>query len=74
MKKSKIFFAFACSCILFAALTGCNNSPSDDNNKVNESPKSSEKTLIEFSFEKANNSGLSADVKGTIDETNKPCR
>ena len=71
MKKSKIFFAFACSCILFAALTGCNNSPADDNNKVNESPKSSEKTLIEFSFEKANNSGLSADVKGTIDETNK---
>ena len=71
MKKSKIFFAFACSCILFAALTGCNNSPSDDDNKVNESPKSSEKTLIEFSFEKANNSGLSADVKGTIDETNK---
>ena len=71
MKKSKIFFAFACSCILFAALTGCNNSPADDNNKVNESPKSSEKTLVEFSFEKANNSGLSADVKGTIDETNK---
>jgi len=72
MKKNKIFFAFACSCILFAALTGCNNSPSDDDNKVNESPKSSEKQILTFLFLKEDNTAFTdAGALGTIDELSK---
>ena len=72
MKKSKIFFAFACSCILFAALTGCNNSPADDDNKVNESPKSSEKQILTFLFVKEDNPAFTdAGALGTIDEVSK---
>lgn len=72
MKKNKIFFAFACSCILFAALTGCNNSPADDDNKVNGSPKSSEKQILTFLFLKEDNTAFTdAGALGTIDELSK---
>ena len=40
-------------------------------NNPSNSQKSSEKKLIEFMFEKANNAGLSADVKGSVNEKNR---
>ena len=68
--RTNALFALAvCTGFVFASLmgTGCKNNTDDDD----EITKSSEKTLIEFSFEKVNNSGLSADVKGIINEKKK---
>ena len=69
IKRTNALFALAvCTGFVFASLTASckNNSGGDD-----EIVKSSEKTLIEFSFEKANNTSLSADVKGIINEKKK---
>ena len=69
IKRTNALFALAvCTGFVFASLTASckNNSGGDD-----EIVKSSEKTLIEFSFEKANNTSLSADVKGIINEKTK---
>ena len=68
--RTNALFALAvCTGLVFASLmgTGCKNNTGGDD----EITKSSEKTLIEFSFEKVNNSGLSADVKGIINEKTK---
>ncbi|MDR9860312.1 hypothetical protein [Treponema socranskii] len=69
IKRTNALFALAvCTALVFASLMGsCKNSSGGDDEIV----KSTEKTLIEFSFEKANNSGLSADVKGIINEKKK---
>ena len=69
IKRTNALFALVvCTGFVFASLTASckNNSGGDD-----EIAKSSEKTLIEFSFKKANNSGLSEDVKGIINEKTK---
>ena len=69
IKRTIALFALAvCTGFVFASLMGsCKNSSGGDDEIV----KSSEKTLIEFSFEKANNTSLSADVKGIINEKKK---
>ncbi|ERF60275.1 glycoside hydrolase xylanase domain protein [Treponema socranskii subsp. socranskii VPI DR56BR1116 = ATCC 35536] len=69
IKRTNALFALAvCTALVFASLMGsCKNSSGGDDEIV----KSTKKTLIEFSFEKANNSGLSADVKGIINEKKK---
>ena len=69
IKRTIALFALAvCTGFVFASLMGsCKNSSGGDDEIV----KSTEKTLIEFSFEKANNTSLSADVKGIINEKKK---
>lgn len=69
IKRTNALFALAvCTALVFASLMGsCKNSSGGDDEIV----KSTEKTLIEFSFEKAHNTSLSADVKGIINKKTK---
>ncbi|MGI5115943.1 hypothetical protein [Treponema sp. SP13] len=63
-----LFALVVCTGFVFASLmASCKNSTGGDDEIV----KSTEKTLIEFSFEKAHNTSLSADVKGIINEKKK---
>ena len=69
IKRTNALFALAvCTGFVFASLMGsCKNSSGGDDEIV----KSTEKTLIEFSFEKAHNTSLSADIKGIINKKTK---
>ena len=58
------FIAAACAGAALAFLSGCTNDP-------NGGGASSAKQLTKFSFEKAHNTGFTADVKGNIDELAK---
>ena len=80
MSKSakKFFAAAACMGMLLVCFAGCNQlnggggaTEQQNPNNPSNSQKSSEKKLIEFMFEKANNAGLSADVKGSVNEKNR---
>ena len=71
MSKSakKFFAAAACISMLLVCFAGCNQL-AGGGQKPTEQKKSSEKQLLEFKFEKANNAdaGLSNDVKGIVNE------
>lgn len=65
MSKSakKLFTAMACVSMLLTFFAGCK--------QPNAPQKSTEKKLMEFKFEKANNAGLTEDIAGTVDELSK---
>lgn len=84
----KLFIAAACISMLLVCFAGCNqlngggekktteqqkpNTPNTPNNPT-DPQKSSEKQLLGFKFEKANNAdaGLTADIVGKVDELSK---
>ena len=71
MSKSakKFFAAVACMSMLLVCFVGCDHA-NGGKKKPTEQPKSAEKKITEFMFEKANNAdaGLSKDVKGIVNE------
>jgi len=69
----KVFAAAACMSLLLVCFASCNQPNGGKTQKPTEQSKSSEKKLMEFKFEKANNAdaGLKVDVIGIVNEEKK---